>query len=83
MMSRPSIREMLEFVEATEGTLLDPYYRKPLARWDRTHTRIVVNGKQPKAAQEHVLSFLALYRHEKIIGISVGSLPRRKRKKKR
>lgn len=73
-MGNPTVREMLEFVETPEGTLLDRYYRKPLARWMPCRTRIVINEKQSKGVREHVLSFLSLYAHEKIIGISVGEL---------
>lgn len=34
---RPSIREMLTFVEQPGSLLLDSWARKPLAIWDSTH----------------------------------------------
>ncbi len=79
-MMRPTIQTMLAFVErrklapGTDGeTILDSWSRKPLARWVDP-TRIVVNADAHEAAVQHLEAFLALYRHEKIIGVSGGHL---------
>ena len=51
------------------GSQLDD---KPLARW-ADPTRIVINKDAKPEDVEHLSTFLALYKHEKHIGVSTSS----------
>jgi Fe-S cluster biosynthesis and repair protein YggX len=73
---RPTIHTMLAFVEkrtlvpGTDGEIIfDRWSGKPLARWVDP-TRIVINEDAHKDAVQHLETFLGLYRHEKVIGVS-------------